>query len=614
MSRPLALLVLVSLALAPGAQAGDPRVVNGLVTAADPAVGALLYQDPDDGLYFSCSGTLVGCSTFITAAHCVCDDDSTDNGQCEAAAAAEAAVQKVYLQHAGILDIASIAVHPGWEFEYRNDVAVVTLAEPVTGIAPVALNRIGTPPPGTAAVISGFGTSDDVSGDAGIKRRGIATVGTCQGVDAEPAYICWEYAGAGTTAAGSYSNTCYGDSGGPLFADLGAGMTLAGITSGGDKCRGPGFSTDANVYDALAFIDSVAAGDLGAERCGDGPQVGEAGVAVTEISDAIGYSDPTMRCRRAVRKGLAKYLKTATKLTEKCIYKVTKGASQGPCPDTRAQAKIAKAAAKLSAAKLSKRCRPAHIQAMTLAGACQGASDPGGLAACLTGAAGAASDQMVDSAHAVRDAAIADKAGRKCQQTLAKMSAKYALKRQKLLDDCNEWRDWAVWDDEVIECPGPDYTPDIERMRERLVVAANRRCTAADIAGLEAAGGFGGSCAGVAGLADMLLCLRADHDSAVDAVTGVLEQAKHDYRATVSVAEGVATLRVTLNSSEQEGSVYGLYLAHGQLAGPGDDSSQTQGQAQFIEIDSPAAGTWHLLVDRISGVGAFQVVATVGEW
>ncbi len=68
-----------------GAQTlGDPqslapgRIVNGTLTGAYPTTGALLLGASPATATLNCSGVMIGCSTFLTAAHCVCP--GTRNG------------------------------------------------------------------------------------------------------------------------------------------------------------------------------------------------------------------------------------------------------------------------------------------------------------------------------------------------------------------------------------------------------------------------------------------------------------------------------------------------------------------------------------------------------
>jgi hypothetical protein len=89
----------------------------------------------------------IGCRTFLTAGHC--RKTAFPPGSLEADEA------WVYLPHAGILPVTAIALHP----DYRlagigfpiNDVAVLKLGVPVTGIEPMPINRTDpnpfVPPP-----------------------------------------------------------------------------------------------------------------------------------------------------------------------------------------------------------------------------------------------------------------------------------------------------------------------------------------------------------------------------------------------------------------------------------------------------------------------------------
>ena len=56
-------------ALAADLPGGDPRVVNGVPTQSRPTTGALLLTDGTGSYALACSGTLIGCRTFLTAAH-----------------------------------------------------------------------------------------------------------------------------------------------------------------------------------------------------------------------------------------------------------------------------------------------------------------------------------------------------------------------------------------------------------------------------------------------------------------------------------------------------------------------------------------------------------------
>jgi hypothetical protein len=230
--------------------AGQPRIVNGVTTHDYPTTGALLYGSSGGSARLQCSGTLIGCQTFLTAAHCVVDDSNP-------------AHYFVYLQNLGVVSVTRVVPND----DYRTgatpdsgtfpifDVAVLTLGAQVTGVDPTAINQTDPEPfiP-HAATIVGYGQTLGGAGNYGIKRAGAVQTENCN-----PAFIpngagndeviCWSYTNP-VGPPGTDSNTCNGDSGGPLFMDLGSGVVLAGTTSGGTDgaCNVGDHSYDANVF------------------------------------------------------------------------------------------------------------------------------------------------------------------------------------------------------------------------------------------------------------------------------------------------------------------------------------------------------------------------------
>ncbi len=292
-ARPLAVVVLATLLVAGGplrpALAG-PRIVNGDLTSAWPTTGALLHNPSGPISQLSatswCSGTLIGCSTFLTAAHCV--EDSTVANR-----------YLVFLQHAGFFAVSSIVIHPSYTTNNwpKFDVAVIHLASAVDGIRPTPINTTNPtsfiPEAGT---IVGFGRSGATDGgdDYGLKRVGdIQTLNCPSGLGGtNNDLVCWQYNGG---VRGDTSNTCNGDSGGPLFMNLGAGMRVAGVTSGGssNEC-GPGdVSYDANVATFSAWIDGEGGADLDNTACGGGAQVEDAEVTVLPFSGSLSSAVPS---------------------------------------------------------------------------------------------------------------------------------------------------------------------------------------------------------------------------------------------------------------------------------------------------------------------------------
>ncbi len=272
-------LVVASTTAAADAQT-SPRVVNGLLTSDFPTTGALLRGTTADDASAWCSGTLIGCNTFLTAGHCVEGDLAPSHYQ-------------VFLQHGGIFAVSSISLNPAYNFPVA-DVAVLKLQTAVSGIRPTALNTVQDPPFGSAGVIVGFGRSGGSNDDYGIKRYGAVTTGSCSAAgESDTTSVCWTFS-APLGSPGSNSNTCNADSGGPLFLTLGGNSVVAGITSGGtlDSCLTGDASYDADVYYYRSFIQSVGGSDIGSTSCGAIPQVGDGQTEVTAFAGTVNSGSP----------------------------------------------------------------------------------------------------------------------------------------------------------------------------------------------------------------------------------------------------------------------------------------------------------------------------------
>lgn len=95
------------------------RINNGVVTS----------DFPSTGLFFTgggtCTATLIGCQTALTAAHCVCPEEVPCN---------PSPAGVVYFQHSGIYQVVGSSVNPGWAPHLglgHDDLAILRLAAPV---------------------------------------------------------------------------------------------------------------------------------------------------------------------------------------------------------------------------------------------------------------------------------------------------------------------------------------------------------------------------------------------------------------------------------------------------------------------------------------------------
>lgn len=303
---PKVVVILVIAALITvGAAAAQPfpRIVNGTPTGEYPTVGAILYYaDPQrtqmEGL---CSGTLVGCRTFLTAAHCACAEEADDADDCNDVGFVDRRNIQVYLPNAGLFDVESLAIDPNFRFGVRGDIAVFKLAETPRGILPSAINTLARPPIGTTGTLVGFGRTGgrtSEADDAGLKREGPVTTTLCEDDIPGATHLCWRFSGVG-------ASTCSGDSGGPLFITGGNQMLVAGTTSGGSRetCLAPDFSFDTDVFVHRSFIFDEAEGDLLGERCDDAPVVGDEGVSVRHWAGELGNVSGEARLQLEVPAG-----------------------------------------------------------------------------------------------------------------------------------------------------------------------------------------------------------------------------------------------------------------------------------------------------------------------
>lgn len=190
------------------------------------SAGALLYKAvPGAPFGLLCSGALIDRHFFLTAAHCLKNTLAADHYQ-------------VYLPYGGLRAVAHIDLLPNLynlsESSFNGaaaDIAIVTLKEPIEGIRhPERLQPRALLPNGLPARILGYGITGTGKGDSGLLRSGDACIQQCiDSVDeraSRPApwmdqnsFVCWDH-DRNKRGEKRTSNTCSGDSGGPMFVDV----------------------------------------------------------------------------------------------------------------------------------------------------------------------------------------------------------------------------------------------------------------------------------------------------------------------------------------------------------------------------------------------------------
>ncbi len=151
---------------------------------------------------------------------------------------------------AGSQTVAVVSSHPVASFRDDDpdslDVGVIRTAAPLgLPTLPILTSRDATP--GEEAVIAGYGVDNSMSDDIALNA------GTMVVSSINANFIVANFSGMG-------SNTCGGDSGGPLLVQQGGGWVIAGVTSGGsNECQIAGRSDFSNLRnpEARALIVSV---------------------------------------------------------------------------------------------------------------------------------------------------------------------------------------------------------------------------------------------------------------------------------------------------------------------------------------------------------------------
>jgi secreted trypsin-like serine protease len=217
----------------------DDSIVGGTTDNADPAVNLIFIHQPAATSGFICSGTIVGPSTILTAAHCV---DPASVGPGNTWDILPGTIPD------GSVRLATTDVDWDRAFNVNNlgaghDIGVIHLAAPST-VAPLAINRSHTLGTGSVRIV-GYGTNTHQNTGSGTKRTATTSITAQSNILVQ----------IGT----SNRQTCHGDSGGPAFQTIGGQSVIIGVTSfGSDRattvCFGGGVDTRVDAY--LPFLDA----------------------------------------------------------------------------------------------------------------------------------------------------------------------------------------------------------------------------------------------------------------------------------------------------------------------------------------------------------------------
>lgn len=277
--RAAAVAMLAALLACPALSApaeGGPsgEIVNGKPVPAGSYPFMVSLQNPNSkaanayGNHF-CGGTLLDATHVLTAAHCVWTGVKAVVPTKVRVLAGAGRLRERARREGVLLTVEHVAVHPKYFKSEAYDVAVITLKRPApmtTFVTLPAAADAAADAPGTVATVAGWGSTRRYGGSGGDRTKyprqlmettvPIVGNGVCDR-DYQRLGVRNLNLRVQVCAGGKHRDSCYGDSGGPLFTGSGAAPVQIGIVSWGAGCgetRNPGIYTRLTNPGIASFI------------------------------------------------------------------------------------------------------------------------------------------------------------------------------------------------------------------------------------------------------------------------------------------------------------------------------------------------------------------------
>ncbi len=172
----------------------------------------------------SCTGTLIAPDVVLTAGHCAPANPTR----------VIANTLNYNAPGGTTANVLRTTAYPNWENSY--DVAVVVLSAPITGVTP---RKIGTActfesfAANTQVHLVGFGSTDPQGGGANTRLNEVMVPVLDPVCTTGNGCVAAVAPGGEFVAGGNGKDTCYGDSGGPVYLDTPRGPVVVGAVSRG---------------------------------------------------------------------------------------------------------------------------------------------------------------------------------------------------------------------------------------------------------------------------------------------------------------------------------------------------------------------------------------------